>query len=185
MKHSVRLALAAVIVTLAAGCLKRPEVQTPAFAEGDAGGTGSAWIEATTLALRAEGADLISSVPADIGAYCPAYARAAPAERKAFWADVLAWMAREETGARGWLGHAPKAADLADGCLSAGGADPATAALACSLRAASREIVADGAIFQSSSGGWRGLAKSWFGFRKDAVRETLASQTRNQSYCGG
>lgn len=47
------------------------------------------WTLATLAALRAEGAVLETTVPADIAPFCPAHEDAPPADRRAFWAGFL------------------------------------------------------------------------------------------------
>ena len=43
------------------------------------------WTTAALAALDTHGASLPAMVPADIDSYCPGYAEASEAERKAFW----------------------------------------------------------------------------------------------------
>ena len=72
---------AGALVLSTVSCARIADVPMPGFssaAQWDSHPQGSAWTEATVAALKIDGADLISSVPGDVGIYCPAYARATP-----------------------------------------------------------------------------------------------------------
>ncbi len=187
---------AGALVLSTVSCAKIADVPMPGFssaAQWDSHPQGSAWTEATVAALKIDGADLISSVPGDVGIYCPAYARATPENREAFWVGLVSGMAKYESGwnpmARGdggkFLGLMQISDDTAaqNGCARGEGLLDGRANLSCAVRIMSRQVAEDGAIFESNSGGWRGLARDWLPFRKKHVREDLASWTSKQNYC--
>lgn len=162
-------------------------------AQWDSHPQGSAWTEATVAALRTDGADLISSVPGDVGTYCPAYAQASPEKRQAFWVGLVSGMAKYESGwnplATGgggkFLGLMQISDDTAaqNGCARGEGLLDGRANLSCAVRIMSRQVADDGAIFEGGTGGWRGIARDWLPFRKKDVREDLAAWTSKQAYC--
>lgn len=156
----------------------------------------AAWQEAALAALDDEGAVLISTVPDDIGAFCPGYQNAASEERKAFWLGLFSKLAREESdwnakakgGGGRWLGLmqiAPETAE-ANGCgLGEGGLLDGGMNLACAVRIAANQVGRDGAIASSGGGtsGWLGLARDWVPLRNGGKRDEIAAWTREQSYC--
>ena len=191
-----KLVAAGAIVIVAVSCAKVADIPMPGFssaAQWDNHPQGSAWTEATVAALRTDGADLISSVPGDVGAYCPAYAQASPEKRQAFWVGLVSGMAKYESGwnplATGgggkFLGLMQISDDTAaqNGCARGDGLLDGRANLSCAVRIMSRQVAEDGAIFEGSTGGWRAMARDWMPFRKKDVREDLASWTSKQSYC--
>lgn len=154
------------------------------------------WTAATLEALRAEGAVLASTVPADIETFCPNYVEATMPERRAFWAGLFSALAKHEStwnpkakgGGGQWIGLmqiAPQTAraydcDAADTAgLTDGGAN-----LACAVKIAARQVGRDGAIVSDGTGGWRGVARDWAPMRSAAKRADMAQWTSQQSYCG-
>ena len=86
--------LAFALLLLPLGCMtsETPDVAQQAFLPAmrwDHRPEADDWTAATLAALRAEGAVLASTVPADIDAFCPNYADASMPERRAFWAGSL------------------------------------------------------------------------------------------------
>ena len=153
------------------------------------------WTFATLAALRKEGAVLESTVPADINAFCPAYASAPPTDRRAFWAGFLSALAKHEStwnpqakgGGGKWIGLmqiAPQTA-RANGCdlPSDKGLTDGAANLACAVKIAARQVGRDGAIVSDGSGDWRGAARDWAPLRSAEKRADVAGWTRQQSYC--
>ncbi len=153
------------------------------------------WTAATLAALRTEGVVLETTVPADIKAFCPAYASAPAADRRAFWAGFLSALAKHEStwnpkakgGGGKWIGLmqiAPQTA-RANGCdLPADtGLTDGAANLACAVRIAARQVGRDGAIVSDGSGDWRGAARDWAPLRSSQKRADVADWTRKQSYC--
>lgn len=153
------------------------------------------WTIATLAALRAEGAVLETTVPADIMSFCPAYEDAPPADRRAFWAGFLSALAKHEStwnpqakgGGGKWIGLlqiAPQTARANDCELPSGkGLTDGAANLACAVRIAARQVGRDGAIISDGSGGWRGAARDWAPLRSSEKRADVADWTRRQSYC--
>jgi hypothetical protein len=153
------------------------------------------WTSATLAALRAEGAVLEATVPADIRSFCPAYEDAPPADRRAFWAGFLSALAKHEStwnprakgGGGRWIGLmqiAPQTARANDCDLPSGeGLTDGAANLACAVRIAARQVGRDGAIVSDGSGGWRGAALAWAPLRNRDKRADVAGWTRRQSYC--
>lgn len=153
----------------------------------------SEWTKATLKALEAEGAVLVSSVPSDVGAYCPGYAAAPPARRKAFWVGLLSAVAGVESrwnpGAAGGGGAYKGLMQISDGTAAQNGCATGAALydggenLACAVRIVSGHVARDGAIFGGTGQGWRGIARDWIPFRRKEVRSDLAAWTAAQSYC--
>lgn len=153
------------------------------------------WTASTLAALRREGAVLETTVPSDIAAFCPAYAKAPPADRRAFWAGFLSALAKHEStwnpqakgGGGKWIGLmqiAPQTAK-ANGCEASSGKSltDGSANLACAVKIAAKQVGRDGAIVTDGSGGWRGVARDWAPMRSAEKRADVAGWTRAQSYC--
>lgn len=153
------------------------------------------WTASTLAALRIEGAVLETTVPSDIAAFCPAYASAPAADRRAFWAGFLSALAKHEStwnpqakgGGGKWIGLmqiAPQTAK-ANGCeaSSGQGLTDGSANLACAVKIAAKQVGRDGAIVTDGSGGWRGVARDWAPLRSAEKRADVAGWTRAQSYC--
>lgn len=153
------------------------------------------WTVATLAALRREGAVLESTVPSDIAAFCPAYAKAPAADRRAFWAGFISAVAKHEStwnplakgGGGKWIGLmqiAPQTAQ-ANGCEASSGKSltDGSANLACAVKIAAKQVGRDGAIVSDASGDWRGAARDWAPLRSAEKRADVAEWTRAQSYC--
>ncbi len=172
------------------------EVTTPGFLPAtrwDHRPEASAWTEATLAALKAEGAVLVSSVPSDVASFCPGYATAAPAERRAFWAGLLSGIAGYESRwnplARGGAGRfrglmqISDATARANGCPTGAALLDGAANLSCAVRIMAGHVAADGAIAGGEGRGWLGLARDWLPLRRKRVRADLARFTAGQAYC--
>lgn len=193
--------LAFALLLLPLGCMSTTdaEVQQAAFLPAmrwDHRPEAKDWTAATLAALKAEGAVLASTVPADITEFCPDYAEATMPERRAFWAGLFSALAKHEStwnpAARGgggrWIGLmqiAPQTAS-AYGCdlpsdkgLTDGGAN-----LACAVKIAAAQVGRDGAIVSDGTGGWRGVARDWAPMRAAVKRADIAAWTSAQDYCG-
>ncbi len=154
------------------------------------------WTAATLAALRAEGAVLATTVPADIDEFCPKYPEATMPERRAFWAGLLSSLAKHEStwnptakgGGGRWVGLmqiAPQTARAYDCELPEGrGLTDGSANLACAVRIAAHQVERDGAIVRNGSSGWRGIARDWAPMRAEKKRADIAAWTRAQDYCG-
>lgn len=165
-------AMAVFLALAVAGCVGSDR-RTPGFSaddEGTAGAPASAWEAMVAAALQSEGAELVGTVPSDIGAYCPAYAQAGPEQRRSFWSGVLARLWQADAG-----GTPPVA-----GCAAAGGE---AGVLACAVRQAGARVSADGALFGGGARGWLGLARDWLPFRRAGVRAEISSWGERQSFC--
>lgn len=195
-RAGVIVALAGLAALAACGDLAGRGAATPGFlpaAPWDSQPQGAEWTAATMAALRAEGVTLVSSVPSDIAAYCPAYAKAGPKDRSAFWVSVIAFVAEFESGwnpaARGGGGAYKGMMQISDQTAAANGCatgkalfDPA-ANLSCSVRIISGHVGRDGALFGGGDQGWLGLARDWIPLRKPAVRQDIAAFTAGQPFC--
>jgi hypothetical protein len=192
--HAAALAALAALVPLAA-CAPAPSAvpdALPVMQWGDHP-QGEAWTEATVAALHAEGAELLSEVPGDIGTWCPGYVTADPTERSYFWTGLLSALARFEStwnpqavgGGGRWIGLvqiAPATARLY-GCEADSAAElkDGTANLACAVRIAARTVTRDGVVAANRGG----FAADWGPFASAEKRAAMAAWVSTQSYCRG
>jgi hypothetical protein len=149
------------------------------------------WTEATLDALRTEGADLLSEVPADIGVWCPAYVSAPADQRAAFWAGLLSSLARFEStwnpnavgGGGRWFGLVQIAPATARsyGCDADTGSElrDGAANLQCAVRIMSRTVLRDEVVAADRGG----LAADWGPFASAEKRAAMREWVSNQSYC--
>ena len=135
---------------------------------------------------------LTDLVPADIGTWCPGYAKADDANRRAFWAGLLSALAKHEStwnpkasgGGGRWIGLTqidPRTA-RAYGCTATTreGLKDGAANLSCALRIAAAQVPKDGMV---AGNGTKGLGRDWAPFRSGSKRAEMASWTRAQAYC--
>lgn len=155
---------------------------TPGASVTGTAATDAEWTNAALAALRAEGATLLSTVPADVMKYCPGYATQTPENRAAFWAGLATALARQQGGMGGRLGpmRISGSAATENGCDGAMG--DVSENLHCAVRIMARHVTRDGTIAGAKSG-WRGLAREWLALRSPKGREGVASLTRRQGYC--
>ncbi|MFD1881509.1 transglycosylase SLT domain-containing protein [Paracoccus pacificus] len=152
-----------------------------------------AWTQAALDELRASGVSLVTTVPADINLYCPAYLRADPDQRRAFWAGLVSSVSKFESshnpaakgGGGRWLGLMQIAPATARQYGCDGGLLNGEDNVACAVKIMARNVSRDGAIAQGANGGWRGVARDWMPMRNSAKRNDIAAWTRKQSYCSG
>ena len=165
----------------------RPVLLPEARWDGRAGAEG--WTLAALMALAETPRDLRDAVPADIGAWCPAYAANSGDLRAAFWVGALSALALHESrydegavgGGGAWLGLfqispatarsagcGAEAAALRDGAVNA----------ACAVRLAARAVARDGVV---AEGG--GLAAEWGPLRRPEVAEDVRAWVRGRDYC--
>lgn len=168
-----------------------PPEALPAMAWDAHAAEGARWTEATLSALEGEGAVLLSSVPQDIGTWCPGYVEAEPRERAAFWSGLLSALARFEStwnpqavgGGGQWFGlvQIAPATARAYGCDATTGQALTDGAenLECAVRIASRTVTRDGVV--AAGGG--GFAADWGPFTSAAKRAEMARWVSGQSYC--
>ncbi|MCU0827285.1 MAG: lytic transglycosylase [Tabrizicola sp.] len=162
---------------------------------------GARWTALAMAAAQDHGLDQI--VPQDIADWCPGYAAAGPADRRAFWAGLMSTLAKYEsnfrpeveftenfpdsTGAlvvsRGLLQLSRESA-RGYGCPITTGEDlhdPAVN-LDCSARILKHWAVKDGQI-SSNQSPWKGAARYWSPFRSTEKRADMAGWTRTQPFC--
>lgn len=154
------------------------------------------WTTATFEALANGGNALVQTVPRDIDTFCPGYAAADDAGRKAFWTALFSGLAGfestwrpEAAGAggryRGLLQIWPTTARHHNCDLShpSGLFDGATN-LACASRIAARAVSRD-QVVAGSAGNWGGVARDWPPLRNPGIRNDIAAFTRNIPACQG
>ncbi len=149
------------------------------------------WTAATLTALDSHGQNLISTMPADIGAWCPGYATADAEGRKAFWTGLLSTLAKHEStwqpGAVGggglWYGLVQIAPATARGYGCAAGSGEALkngpANLSCAVRILDTTVPRDNVV----SAGMRGVAADWGPFHQQSKREDMRAWMLSQPYC--
>ncbi len=152
---------------------------------------GPRWTKSALVALDGHAAGLVDMVPADIATYCPAYADAGSADRKAFWVMFLSALAKHEStwradasgGGGQWHGllQISPATARGYGCrantadaLKDGGAN-----LACGLRIMAVTVPRDGVI----SAGMRGVAADWGPFHQSSKRTDIQTATKQAEAC--
>lgn len=152
---------------------------------------GQQWTEATLTAIEDHGMALAELVPADIDAYCPAYAEGSEEDRKAFWAGLLSTLAKHEStwretavgGGGRWFGlvQISPGTARAYGCEARSGTAllDGPQNLSCAVRIMSSTVPRDGVI----SAGMRGVAADWGPFHSSRKREDMKSWSRGQTYC--
>jgi Transglycosylase SLT domain len=193
--------IAPVLLSLMAGCV----------GAGGMGGTGSKtatlpvmrwdhrpeadqWTAATLNAVARYDAVLADDVPADIGTWCPGYAKASVEERRIFWAGLLSALAKHEStwnpkasgGGGKWIGLTQIAPATArgHGCEATNVSELKNGAanLECAVAIAADKVAQDGLV---AGNGNRGLGRDWAPFRADSKMADMAAWTRAQSYCQG
>lgn len=189
-----RIALLVLLAGLLSSCSPSPSSRAglPASLWADRP-EGAGWTKAALFALDSHGAPLVSSVPADVSKYCPGYAEAGAAERKAFWVTFLSALAGQEStwrpdaagGGGRWLGLLQISPETAEGygCRVQNGADLKNGALnlSCGIRIMAVTVPRDGVI----SEGMQGVAADWGPFRDPAKLNAIRNATRTQPYCAG
>lgn len=149
---------------------------------------GDDWARETLAALQSHGVNLVSTVPGDVGTYCPAYASQGPEQRRHFWVGFLSSLAKHEStwnpqasgGGGKWLGlmQIAPATWRGYGCngeILDGGDN-----LACAVKIMAKQVGRDGVI---AGGGKQGVGRDWAPMRSSAKRADIAGWTRQQSYC--
>lgn len=167
-----------------------PMAMLPDMRWGDRSGSQD-WTRAALAALDREGLVLVSTIPADINSFCPAYASLDPVGRKHFWAGLLSSLAKHESGynpaAQGgggrYLGLMQISPATARHYNCSGAMLDGSSNMACAVRIAARNIGQDKAIVSDQGKGWRGIARDWMPLRSSEKRADIASWTRKQSYC--
>lgn len=150
------------------------------------------WTTAALAAVASHDGDLADRVPADIKTYCPGYATAPLADRRAFWVGLMSATAKHESGFNpkavggggryvGLLQISPRTASLYH-CTAATSTalKDGAANLECAVRIFAPHVAADG---QVAGRGNLGIARDWGPFHSAAARADIASWTAAQSYC--
>jgi hypothetical protein len=152
------------------------------------------WTAATLNAVARYDAVLADDVPADIGTWCPGYAKASIEERRIFWAGLLSALAKHEStwnpkasgGGGKWIGLTQIAPATArgHGCEATTVSELKDGAenLECAVQIAADKVAEDGLV---AGNGNRGLGRDWAPFRADSKMADMAAWTRAQSYCKG
>ena len=183
-------ALALIAILSSAACMKMDEtaetdVTAMPVMAWDHRPEATEWTETTLQALKAEGAVLASTLPADVATYCPGYAEATPDNRRAFWAGLFSAIAKFEstwnpraTGGGGLyfglLQISPRTADYV-GCD--GGLHNGADNLQCAVRIAARQ--ADPGTPEKV---WQ-ITRDWGPMHHADKRAAVAAFTRAQNYC--
>ena len=158
-----------------------------------AGAERDAWTKVAMRALEAEGVTLLSTIPADVAAFCPAYAEQDQETRKHFWAGLLSSLAKHESSfnpaASGGGGRYLGLMQISPATARHYGCDgamlDASNNLSCAVRIATRNVTRDGAIVSIGGNSWRGIARDWMPLRSPAKRADIAGWTSQQRYCNG
>ncbi|WP_306115309.1 MULTISPECIES: transglycosylase SLT domain-containing protein [unclassified Roseovarius] len=149
------------------------------------------WTRAALSALKEHGARLPQTVPRDIEAWCPAYAGADEAQRRAFWVGLLSALAKHEStfrpravgGGGKWFGLVQISPGTARGynCRARSGEalKKGAANLSCAIRIMAVTVPRDGVVSQ----GMRGVAADWGPFHNRKKRNDMMQWTRKQTYC--
>jgi hypothetical protein len=151
------------------------------------------WTETTLAALDSHGGSLVSTMPADIDTWCPAYKTADVEGRKVFWTGLLSALAKHEStwnpaavgGGGKWFGLVQIAPATARGygCEARSGEalKNGEANLACAVRIMNVTVPRDGVVSQ----GMRGVAADWGPFHSASKRDDMINWMRAQPYCAG
>ncbi len=189
--------MAALCLLAIAGCVAPPKSDEMAFAatppmRWDHRPEATEWTSSTLVAISTKDPVLSEQVPADIGAWCPAYPSADLADRRAFWAGLLSAVAKYESswnpvasgGGGRWIGLmqiSPRSA-ASYGCAatSASALKNGEANLQCAVEIMSEQVAKDGVV---AGGGNRGIGRDWAPLRDGGKRAEMAAWTRAQPYC--
>ena len=150
------------------------------------------WTKRSLIAIADQDAKLASRVPADIGAWCPGYAKAPIQNRRAFWAGLLSAVAKYESswnpkaagGGGRWVGLmqiAPKtAANYGCAARSSASLKNGGANLECAVKIVAAQVGRDGLV---AGNGGSGIGRDWAPLKNRAKRSEMAAWTSRQSYC--
>jgi Transglycosylase SLT domain len=184
---------------------------SPGFAQPtvDWGGKpqGPDWSRFVQESIAADDNRLVSTIPQDIGRFCPSYERLATDKRREVWARLFSLLAFYESGYDPSLKFTESFNDahgrrvISRGLLqiskeSANGSrykcridaeaslhDPRIN-LSCGTKIAAAWLSADGKISgRTSTGKWRGMARYWSPFRNETKRGKIASLLSATSDC--
>lgn len=197
------LAACAASTTTGGGVSSAPLFGYPSVAW-DARPEGRQWTTTAHAAIDALAPQIVNVVPTDIDAFCPGYANASPANRRAFYVSLLAEIARLESNfdtsvqftetfsdtagrrvvSRGLLQLSLESANQY-GCAITDAQqlnDPATN-LQCGVRILDRWIERDQLVAGYQSGAWRGASRYWSIFRDRNKLADIQAATNAQGFC--
>lgn len=166
---------------------------------------GRTWTSTTMGAIDTLAPALLTTLPADIDAFCPGYRTASPANRRAFYTSMLAELARYESNfepttrfqeptikdragrpvvSRGLLQISQESANgYGCGITSEAQLHDATVNLQCGVRILGKWVVQDQLIAGFSAGAWRGASRYWSPFRDRAKLADMQSALNALPYC--
>jgi hypothetical protein len=191
------LLLSAALLNACAEEPKTPDPITPAELppmRWSAAPNKDAWNAAALVALDSHGKPLVEMVPRDIAAWCPAYADAGEADRKAFWIGFMSALAKHESTYKPtavnpngkWFGllQISPATARGYGCRADSGAELKVGGdnLSCAIRIMAVTVPRDGVI-HDYDGRWRGVAADWGPLRVDAKRRDISGWLKQQPFC--
>ncbi len=151
------------------------------------------WTAAGLGFLAGPGAGLVEVVPADIAAWCPAYAQNGAPARASFWLGLVSalaghestWNPRAVGGGGRWYGlvQISPATARGYGCEAVSGAalQDGSANITCALRIMARTVARDGVV--AAGGG--GVAADWGPFSRPQKRVQMREWVARQAYCRG
>ncbi len=152
------------------------------------------WSRGALTALKQHGRRLVEHTPRDIQRWCPGYARATDADRRAFWVGFLSTLAKHESrwrpGAVGggglWYGllQILPATARGYGCAATTGdaLKDGPANLSCAIRIMARTVPRDGVI-HARTPRWSGVSADWGPMRSQSKRAEMREWLRSQPYC--
>lgn len=189
-------AVSVLCVLVLAGCVPtlKPATVTPPPMGWDGRPEAPEWTKRTLLAIEARDDALTETVPADIGDWCPGYAKASDDDRRAFWAGLMSAAARYESswnpqaagGGGRYIGvmqisprsaghhgcEADTVAELKDGAAN----------LECATVMMAKSVASDGLVVGN---GRQGIGRDWMPFRDAEKRAAMSAWTKAQPYCQG
>lgn len=152
------------------------------------------WTQASLMAVEARDEALTETIPADIGDWCPGYAKGSAADRRAFWAGLMSAVARYESswnpqaaggGGRyiGVMQISPRSADYHN-CSADTRAELSDGAanLQCATQIMAASVAADRKV---AGNGREGAGRDWTPFRDAEKRAAMSAWTKAQPYCQG
>ena len=150
------------------------------------------WTMASLTAIAGQDARLAATLPADIETWCPGYADAGWANRRAFWSGLLSAVAKYESswnpqasgGGGQWIGLmqiSPATARHYDcSATSSEALKDGSANLQCAVQIMAAQVGRDGVV---AGKGRQGIGRDWAPLHASANRAEMSAWTRQQSYC--
>jgi len=174
----------------------RPVARDPYLpaARWDATEDGALWTRVALAAFEVHAPDITDIMPRDIEAWCPGYAQATEAQRRAFWVGMMSALSWHESrhlphvvgGSNQWFGLMQIYPPTARGyeCRARSGSDlrDPTENLSCATRIMAVTVERDEAV-ALHDGRWRGVAADWGPMVSRTKRNEMIAWTRTQNYC--